>query len=95
MYNSDVIFQQVFGPSSKFALVAMVGERVALHVVLQVPLGQVCLSTQVAGMWPLVQVSVDMSLKSFLVCEAVTTVWTNSVCFFFVHVLYMGVFEGH
>lgn len=66
----------------------------AVDVVLEVPFRQECFATQVACMWPVVQVSVDVSLINCLVCEAVATVRTYSVWFFYMHALHMRVFVG-
>ena len=63
-----------------------------IYMGLEVPLRQECFATQVACMWPVVQVSVNVRLINCLVCEAVTTVRTYSVWFFYMHHLHMGVF---
>ena len=92
MHNSNVVFQQHCGPSSNLALVALVGKCVSVYVVFQVPFGQVSFATQLACMWPVVQMPVDMRCKNCLVGETLTTVRTYFVWFFYMHHLYVGVF---
>ena len=94
MDNSNVVLKQHRGPNSGIALVTLVGKRVAVYVVLEVSLRQECFATQVACMRPVIQVTVDVRLEKSLVCEAVATVRTYSVWFFYMHALHMGVFVG-
>ena len=92
MHYSNVVFKQHCGPSSNLALVALVGKCVSIDVVFQVPFGEVSFATQLACMWPVVQMPVDMRCINCLVGEALTTVRTYSVRFFNMHHLYVGVF---
>jgi len=88
----DVVLQLLGRPNPHFALVTLVGQGVGFHVSIQVSLNEKRLATHVAGMRPVVKVSVHMSFKRVLVTEAFATMRADLVLLLDVNHPYMRVF---
>ena len=74
MHNSNMIFQASSRRDSDFTLVTLVRKCVGLHVTLKMIICQESFSTQLARMWSVVKMSVDMSFVKAFVFETLTTV---------------------